>query len=267
MACHVTVENEDPWLSALSLSLCLSVCLSLSLSLSLSLFLSLSLSLCLFLSLSLSLSLSLQLYLSLSLSLLHTPGRHRHRYRHTLLYMYTHTLVLAIRIRLALSFHCGKHTHTHTHDCVHANIFSSLSLSLSLSRNPFRFSPVMHASSYTQWPFVWIILDFSLSLSPWSSFSCPLFSLHLSSTHARMFVFSLNPANTDCLFFNPSVKKKKKNRIFSPVNRLLDTWGRILMKSELKLTEVCVTLDLHVAACANVLLGMFFISCTIDFTV
>ena len=32
------------------------------------------------------------------------------------------------------------------------------------------------------------------------------------------------------------------------------------MKSELKLTEVCVTLDLHVAACANVLLGMFFIS-------
>ena len=32
------------------------------------------------------------------------------------------------------------------------------------------------------------------------------------------------------------------------------------MKSELKLTEVCVSLDLRVAACVNVLLGMFFFS-------
>ena len=39
------------------------------------------------------------------------------------------------------------------------------------------------------------------------------------------------------------------------------------MKSELKLTEVCVTLDLHVAACVKSAPGNVFFSHYIDFTV
>ena len=39
------------------------------------------------------------------------------------------------------------------------------------------------------------------------------------------------------------------------------------MKSELKLPEVCVTLDLHVAACVKSAPGIFFFSHYIDFTV
>ena len=44
-------------------------------------------------------------------------------------------------------------------------------------------------------------------------FSFPLFSLHLSSTHACMFVFFLDPADTVC--FSIPVRKKKQELFLS----------------------------------------------------
>ena len=70
-----------------------------------------------------------------------------------------------------------------------------------------------------------------------------------------MFVFSLDPADTDCLFFNPSVKK---NRIcFSHKS----SFGHMRMSSDEEGTEIDRSMrdfGFHVAAYVKVLRGMFF---------